>query len=151
MGEAVLRNVAKERKLDIAVDSAGTAAYHEGENPDSRHAPVKNTPVHANDITAPQDDRGMQKGDCFYCPNRQRRKLLIPTQHDVHISRKARPIDPSDFTEFTHILAADESNLRNLERVKPKNSTADIKLWGSYLNNKPIPDPYYGGDVSMFS
>ncbi|KAF5385464.1 hypothetical protein D9757_005404 [Collybiopsis confluens] len=44
------------------------------------------------------------------------------------------------------ILAADESNLRNLERLKPKNSTANISLWGSYLdNNEPIPDPYYGG------
>jgi hypothetical protein len=36
MGEAVLRHVAKERKVDLTVDSAGTAAYHVGEEPDDR-------------------------------------------------------------------------------------------------------------------
>jgi hypothetical protein len=36
MGEAVLQHVAKERGLDITVDSAGTAGYHIGEDPDER-------------------------------------------------------------------------------------------------------------------
>ena len=36
MGEAVLKHVAKERGNDIVVDSAGTAAYHVGEDPDDR-------------------------------------------------------------------------------------------------------------------
>ena len=36
MGEAVLRHVAKQRGVDLAVDSAGTAAYHTGEEPDER-------------------------------------------------------------------------------------------------------------------
>ncbi|KDQ20429.1 hypothetical protein BOTBODRAFT_26435 [Botryobasidium botryosum FD-172 SS1] len=36
MGEAVLRHEAKKRGLDIKVDSAGTAAYHEGELSDER-------------------------------------------------------------------------------------------------------------------
>lgn len=64
------------------------------------------------------------------------------------ISHKARQIATSDFTNFTHILTADESNLRNLHRVKPSNSTAEVRLWGSYLDNKPIADPYYGNIVS---
>ena len=38
MGEAVLRHVAKERGIDLEVDSAGTAAYHTGEEPDDRYA-----------------------------------------------------------------------------------------------------------------
>lgn len=37
MGEAVLRHVAKERGIDLEVDSAGTAAYHTGEEPDERY------------------------------------------------------------------------------------------------------------------
>lgn len=37
MGEAVLQHVAKQRGLDIFVDSAGTAGYHVGEEPDSRY------------------------------------------------------------------------------------------------------------------
>ena len=36
MGEAVLKHVARERGLDITVDSAGTAGYHVGEEPDER-------------------------------------------------------------------------------------------------------------------
>lgn len=36
MGEAVLRDVAKKRGLDIVVDSCGTASYHVGESPDER-------------------------------------------------------------------------------------------------------------------
>lgn len=40
MGEAVLQHVAKQRGLDIFVDSAGTAGYHVGEDPDSRYDPA---------------------------------------------------------------------------------------------------------------
>ena len=36
MGEAVLKHVAKERGVDIHVESAGTAGYHVGEEPDDR-------------------------------------------------------------------------------------------------------------------
>ena len=36
MGEAVLAHVAKERGIDMHVESAGTAGYHVGEEPDER-------------------------------------------------------------------------------------------------------------------
>jgi low molecular weight phosphotyrosine protein phosphatase len=36
MGEAVLRHIAKERNIDLTVDSAGTAGYHIDEEPDRR-------------------------------------------------------------------------------------------------------------------
>ena len=36
MADGLLRQIAKERDLDIEVDSAGTSNYHEGEAPDSR-------------------------------------------------------------------------------------------------------------------
>ncbi|KAF8898898.1 phosphotyrosine protein phosphatase [Infundibulicybe gibba] len=107
MGEAVLRHVAKQRGLDIEVDSCGTAGYHVGDPPDYR-------------------------------------TVAVCQKHDVPISCAGRKIASTDFTRFTHILAADESNLRELTRVKPKGTTADVRLWGSYLDDKPIPDPYYG-------
>jgi low molecular weight phosphotyrosine protein phosphatase len=72
------------------------------------------------------------------------RSVATCRKHSVPISHAARQISATDFTNFTHILTADESNLRNLERVKPANSTAELRLWGSYLDNKPIADPYYG-------
>ena len=53
-----------------------------------------------------------------------------------------------DFRHFTHILASDEANLRNLNRMKPRDATAEVRLWGSYEDGKQIDDPYYGGMVS---
>ena len=59
----------------------------------------------------------------------------------------ARQISTLDFIQFTHILAADENNLHRLNQIKPLNTTAEVRLWGSYDDNEPIPDPYYGGMV----
>lgn len=36
MGEAVLRDVAEKRGVEIEVDSCGTAGYHVGDLPDER-------------------------------------------------------------------------------------------------------------------
>jgi low molecular weight phosphotyrosine protein phosphatase len=109
MGEAVLRKVAKDRDIDIFVDSAGTSSYHIDDEPDER-------------TTATCEKFG------------------------VPISHGARQVCEKDFYSFTHILAADTSNLNNLLRKKPDDATAEVKLWGSYLDdNKSIPDPYYGG------
>ncbi|KAF9479733.1 low molecular weight phosphotyrosine protein phosphatase [Pholiota conissans] len=102
MGEAVLKDIATKRGVQVHVDSCGTAGYHVGEEPDERY-------------------------------------------NNVSIDSLARQISTSDFVRFTHILAADENNLRHLESMKPHNATAEVRLWGSYHDNKAIPDPYYGG------
>ena len=68
-------------------------------------------------------------------------------QNNVPIKHAARQVTQEDFRRFDYILAADEANLRDLNRVKPRDATAVVRLWGSYLDDKPIPDPYYGGMV----
>ncbi|KAF8140392.1 phosphotyrosine protein phosphatase I superfamily [Boletus edulis] len=108
MGEAVLRHEATKRGIDIHVDSAGTGAYHIGEDPDYR----------------------LQTKDSCRTQTRQ--------------------AEEADFNKFQYILAADGSNLRNLMAKKPGEGTATVRLWGSYLDNKPISDPYYG-DIVRFS
>jgi len=107
MGEAVLRNVAKNRSVDIEVDSCGTISSHAGEDPDER-------------------------------------TIQVCKKHNIPINHKARSYNGRDFVNFTHILAADEKNYRELLRMKPANTSAEIRLWGSYLDDEPIPDPYYG-------
>ncbi|TEB38998.1 phosphotyrosine protein phosphatase [Coprinellus micaceus] len=107
MGEAVLQHIAKERGLEIKVDSAGTAGYHVGEEPDER-------------------------------------TVATCKRHGVPIDSLARQVSTSDFTGFTHILASDVNNLKNLQTIRPSNATAEVRLWGSYLDDKSIPDPYYG-------
>ncbi|EDR15135.1 uncharacterized protein LACBIDRAFT_243421, partial [Laccaria bicolor S238N-H82] len=72
------------------------------------------------------------------------RTVAVCQKHGVPISSHARQVASSDFTRFTHILASDENNLKNLISVKPANATAEVRLWGSYLDGKSIPDPYYG-------
>ncbi len=69
-------------------------------------------------------------------------------QYGVPISHNARQVSQKDFSNFTHILASDGSNLNNLLSIKPGESAAEVKLWGSYLDGEPIADPYYGGAVS---
>lgn len=64
------------------------------------------------------------------------------------INHAARQVSQEDFRRFTHILASDEANLRNLNRMKPNDATAEVRLWGSYEDGKQISDPYYGGIVS---
>ncbi|KZT05988.1 phosphotyrosine protein phosphatases I [Laetiporus sulphureus 93-53] len=108
MGEAVLRHVAKERGIELTVDSAGTSRYHIGEDPDDR-------------------------------------TISTCRKYKVSIKHSARQVSDEDFRQFTHILAADEANLRTLQQRKPHGASADVRLWGSYLDNEPIADPYYGG------
>ncbi|KAF8647945.1 hypothetical protein AX16_006477 [Volvariella volvacea WC 439] len=112
MGEAVLKDIADSRGLNISVDSCGTAAYHVGETPDPR-------------------------------------TVRTCKQHGVPIDHHARQIKSDDFYHFDYILASDESNLANLERIRPIDATAEIHLWGSYLDGRPIADPYYGGTLEF--
>lgn len=74
---------------------------------------------------------------------------MIGFQHNIPINHTARQVKESDFSKFQYILAADESNLRNLVAKKPSKGTATVLLWGSYLDDTPISDPYYG-DIVRF-
>jgi protein-tyrosine-phosphatase len=83
--------------------------------------------------------------------------LIIVTsyQFKIPISHRGRQVNEDDFTSFTHILAADGSNLRYLmrifERLKATGVTplAKVALWGSYMDGEAIADPYYGDIVSL--
>ncbi|KAG8734860.1 hypothetical protein FRC12_018313 [Ceratobasidium sp. 428] len=108
MGHAVLEHEARKRGLPVVVDSAGTAAYHEGELPDER-------------------------------------TIATCKKNSVPIDHLARAVTSSDFKKFDYILASDSANLSNLQHMAPSNSTATIALFGSFGDNKPIADPYYGG------
>jgi protein-tyrosine phosphatase len=55
---------------------------------------------------------------------------------------RARQVNPSDFTEFDLILAADDANLAELNRRCPREHQHKLSL---FLENAAVPDPYYGG------
>jgi protein-tyrosine phosphatase len=61
---------------------------------------------------------------------------------------RARQISPDDFMRFDFILAMDRDNLRLCQAMRPKGSTAKVRLFLDYARhagNTEVPDPYYGG------
>ena len=61
---------------------------------------------------------------------------------------RGRQVEAADFDRFDVILAMDEDNLANLERVRPAGSPAKVALLMSYAPQagaREVPDPYYGG------
>lgn len=54
---------------------------------------------------------------------------------------RARRVAEADFERFDLILAMDEDNLADLERLRPPHGRAELRLFA----RQPVPDPYAGG------
>lgn len=116
--EAVFKGLIQKEKLEhlFHVDSAGTAAYHAGENADARMQ------THA-----------------------------IKRGYDLtSISRKVRP---EDFKQFDLIIAMDEANFYDLNRIAPDDKSAQkiVRMTDFSLDYDydEVPDPYYGGSAGF--
>ena len=61
---------------------------------------------------------------------------------------RARQVEAADFQRFDLILAMDQSNLRNLQALRPAGAQADLDLYlrRYELALDDVPDPYYGGE-----
>jgi len=84
-------------------------------------------------VDSPPDRRAVAHG--------QRRGLQM--QH-----LRGRQVQRADFDRFDHVLAMDEDNLANLERIRPAGSRAKVALLMSFAPQAgecEVPDPYYGG------
>ncbi len=60
---------------------------------------------------------------------------------------RGRQVQAEDFNAFDLILAMDNSNLRDLQQLRPGNATAELDLFlrRYQLQLDEVPDPYYGG------
>ena len=61
---------------------------------------------------------------------------------------RARKVEFQDFSKFDLILAMDEYNILELQKVCPKEHFGKIRLLLEFANNfedTEVPDPYYGG------
>jgi protein-tyrosine phosphatase len=61
---------------------------------------------------------------------------------------RGRQVERADFERFDFILAMDEDNLADLQRLRPPGSRAEVALLMSYApraGSRIVPDPYYGG------
>lgn len=60
----------------------------------------------------------------------------------------ARKVNLTDFDNFDLIVAMDRSHFAQLDRLKPVNAQAELRLFTDFMNEpqmQDIPDPYYGG------
>lgn len=103
----------------VEVDSAGTAAWHIGKQPDIR------------------SQEAARKRD-----------------YDLSHLR-ARQAISEDFLEFDYVLAMDNENLENLQKIAPLNNAKTMPELFLEAYSTPVlkangltevPDPYYGGD-----
>uniref|UniRef100_H2YMJ8 Low molecular weight phosphotyrosine protein phosphatase n=1 Tax=Ciona savignyi TaxID=51511 RepID=H2YMJ8_CIOSA len=73
-------------------------------------------------------------------------------KHVAH--HRARQITQRDFEDFDFIFGMDESNMRNLHQVAPKNHKSKILLLATYCpdlaHDGVIEDPYYSSSQSAF-
>lgn len=71
-------------------------------------------------------------------------------KNGVPISHSAQQIKSKHFKEFDYIICMDESNLRNLKKIQPKEPKAQLSLFGKWNTDNKfqdiVDDPYYGGN-----
>lgn len=78
-----------------------------------------------------------------------RRSVAVARKYGIDIStQRARQIRADDFDAYDMIFAMDRDNLRNVVRIAPHNSSADIHLFTDFVGgpSRDVPDPYHGDD-----
>ncbi|POY73561.1 hypothetical protein BMF94_3499 [Rhodotorula taiwanensis] len=151
LAEAVFADIVNKRGLDIKVDSAGTAGYHVGEEPETRRPDRFDLQAACGPSTlkraaAPSDAVDVRR--LIRGPGAEVRLYSLRLHH-------RHGLDGDDFS-LLHADVASTDNMHNIEKAKPANSTAKSKsgswlygraiaLFGSFGDGKVIDDPYYGG------
>jgi protein-tyrosine phosphatase len=62
-------------------------------------------------------------------------------------SLRARQVTAADFSRFDLILAMDRQNLRDLQRMRPRDHVGELDLFLRFRTAQDcqdVPDPYYG-------
>ncbi|MDO5648249.1 low molecular weight protein-tyrosine-phosphatase [Paracoccus sp. (in: a-proteobacteria)] len=76
------------------------------------------------------------------------RSVTCAASHGIDIShQRARQVTRDDFDRFDMIVALDRQNLRDVRRVQPPNSRAELSLLLDHAGRpgQDVADPYYGG------
>ena len=80
------------------------------------------------------------------------RMRITAERRGLNILSTARQINTKDFENFNYILAMDNSNFKNINDLKNRNSSSDfssikkIQDFRSVFKDLEVPDPYFGGD-----
>lgn len=81
------------------------------------------------------------------------RAQITAFRHGIDISGyRGRQVSTEDFTRFTHIYALDDTNLANLRRIAPADTTAHLSLLLDLvpgMEGQPVADPYFGEEAGF--
>lgn len=76
------------------------------------------------------------------------RTIAAAKKRNIDLSvLRARSVKPEDFDEFDYILAMDQSNLSDLEALRPVDYKGHLGLFlefGTHKHYRHVPDPYHG-------
>ncbi len=77
-----------------------------------------------------------------------RRKL---NKEGIHVGhRSAKQLTLSDYREFDHIVAMDEMNLRNIDRIIGSDTEGKVSLLLEFAGiHRDIADPWYTGNFDV--
>lgn len=98
---------------------------------------VDSAGTHGYHVGAPPDERSQEHA--------------LKRGYDLSRQR-ARKLEARDFERFDLVLAMDDDNLANAQRLCPPARRDRLKLLMSYAlqaGNPHVPDPYYGGDAGF--
>ena len=78
-----------------------------------------------------------------------RRTTAAAKRRGIDVGGRARRVAPGDFEHFDYMIAMDRSNMNQLLRLAPdETSESKVSLFRSYDPDSPpdadVPDPYYG-------
>lgn len=93
------------------------------------------------------DSAGLYGGHAGAAPDARMRAHA--SRRGYLLSHRARRVEESDFENFDHIFAMDDSNYRALQKMAPTvEDTRKVHRMADFLQHYVsdcIPDPYYGG------
>jgi len=72
----------------------------------------------------------------------------VLARHNIPYEGRARQVARRDFGQFDYILAMDDDNLDDLERMMPPDSRAKLARFLDFAPQAPVrevPDPWYDG------
>ena len=83
-------------------------------------------------------------------PDQRSQRAALVRGYDLSAQR-AQQVSRADFARYDLILAMDNSNLRDLQQLRPANAAAELDLFlrRYQLELDEVPDPYYGGEAGF--
>ena len=81
------------------------------------------------------------------------RAVMAAKARSVDISGlRARQATAADFYDFDFVIAMDDSNVEDLEILRPADASAELHRFLAFAGSdalRDVPDPYYGGDEAF--